>query len=308
MSRRVALLIAIGAIPWTWFLVRDRLGEFGDLISLGLPALALPAVALLALGLIWVRWRVVLAWMVSWSMVFALAVYGPRLPARMDDPVDPITIVTANVRFDNPTPDQAAADVIAKDADVVIMPEATFTTVHYLAQEYPYGQWTWRGRSRVYAVAVYSRYPLREEKFIDLGNGVERVVVEAPTPFVLYAAHLSRPVIAPSQSSHVSHAENYRQVRELDRMVDAETMPVVIAGDLNLSDRVRGYRVLDDDLTDVTRDGWAATTYVGGLYRFFLLRIDHVFASEGWCGDDADEFTITGSDHRGVRVDIGVCG
>ena len=44
MSRRVVLLVAIGAVPWTWFLLRDHLGELGDLVSLGLPVLALPCV------------------------------------------------------------------------------------------------------------------------------------------------------------------------------------------------------------------------------------------------------------------------
>jgi endonuclease/exonuclease/phosphatase (EEP) superfamily protein YafD len=260
---------------------------------------------MLAIGLIWVRWQVVVAWMVSWTMVFALGVYGPRFPARMDEPVDPVTVVTANVRFDNPTPALAAADVFEQDADVVIVPEATRAFAREMSPKYEYDQQTFDGRT--YGVAVFSRFPLRDAEWIDLGNGVLRIVVDAPTPFVLYAAHLSRPVIAPQQSSHVSHAENYRQVRELDDLVERESMPVVVAGDLNLSDRVRGYRVLSDDLTDVTRDGWAATTYVGGLYRFFLLRIDHVFASNGWCGDDPDDFVITGSDHRGVRVDIGAC-
>jgi endonuclease/exonuclease/phosphatase (EEP) superfamily protein YafD len=307
MSRRVVLWIVVGAIPWTWFLLRDHLGQLGDLLALGLPALAVPCVGTLAVGRIWARWRVVVAWMASWALVFALAVFGPRLPAPMGEPLDPITLVTANVRFDNPQTQLAAADVLAQDADVVVVPEATQYMMRELTPSYDYEELTVPGE-RAYDVAVLSRFPLRDAELLELGNGVLRVEVDAPEPFVLYAAHLSRPVIAPRQSSHVSHAENLRQVRALDERIERETMPVVVAGDLNLSDRVRGYRELTDDLVDVTRDGWAATTYVGGLYRFFLLRIDHVLASEDWCGEGADDFDITGSDHRGVRVDIGACG
>jgi endonuclease/exonuclease/phosphatase (EEP) superfamily protein YafD len=91
------------------------------------------------------------------------------------------------------------------------------------------------------------------------------------------------------------------------KAMQAETLPVVLAGDLNMSDRVRAYRDLDRHFTDLTRDGFARTTYISGIYRLFLLRIDHVFASDGWCGAHVHEFTITGSDHRGIRLDAGPC-
>jgi len=302
----VAIGIAIGLVPWLWFVLRDHLGELGDMIGLGLPVLAAPTVALLAIGRVWVRWRVVLAWMVSWALVFALGVFGPRLPDRMDDPVDPVTLVTANVRFDNRTPELAAADVLAEDADVVVVPEATRSIVAPLAARYEHVQRTDDDFS--YGVAVFSHLPLTAAERLDIGNGVLRVEVAGPRPFVLYAAHLSRPVLRPRESTHVSHAENYQQVQQLAAVMQRESLPVVLAGDLNLSDRARGYRLLADDLTDVARSSWAGTTYLGGVYRVFLLRIDHLFASPGWCGERAGTFTITGSDHHGVRADVGECG
>ena len=105
----------------------------------------------------------------------------------------------------------------------------------------------------------------------------------------------------------MTHGEHYDEVVALQAAVADEELPVVIAGDLNMSDRVRGYRYLDDRYTDLARDGWAGTTYIGGIYRYFLLRIDHVFATDGWCSDDVEEFSITGSDHRGLRLDVGPC-
>ena len=38
-----------------------------------------------------------------------------------------------------------------------------------------------------------------------------------------------------------------------------------------------------------------------------LLRIDHVFATDDWCSERVDEFGIPGSDHRGIRLDVGPC-
>ena len=40
VSRRAVAAVAVGVLPWTWFLLRDHLGTFGDLISLGAPFLA----------------------------------------------------------------------------------------------------------------------------------------------------------------------------------------------------------------------------------------------------------------------------
>jgi hypothetical protein len=152
--------------------------------------------------------------------------------------------------------------------------------------------------------AVFSRYALSDAETLDLGNGVLRAVIEAPHPFVLLAAHLDRPSISPGGSGYVSHGQHYDEVVAMQAAVAHETLPVVIAGDLNMSDRVRGYRYLDARYRDLIRDGWAGSTYIAGIYRYFLLRIDHVFATDDWCSERVDEFSITGSDHRGIRLDV----
>ena len=57
-----------------------------------------------------------------------------------------------------------------------------------------------------------------------------------------------------------------------------EQLPVVVAGDFNMSDRVVSYREMDAALTDAMRaDVAGSTTYVGGLWPLLMLRIDHVF-------------------------------
>ncbi|MEP7059660.1 MAG: endonuclease/exonuclease/phosphatase family protein, partial [Actinomycetota bacterium] len=74
------------------------------------------------------------------------------------------------------------------------------------------------------------------------------------------------------------------------------TGPVVIAGDLNLSDRTHGYRILLSDFRDAMRAGaWAGDTFEQGIWRYALLRIDHLFVSRSWCAKDPSRFTVTGS-------------
>jgi endonuclease/exonuclease/phosphatase (EEP) superfamily protein YafD len=306
LSRRNVAAVAVGLVPWSWFFLRSRLGTFGDLVSLGMPFLALPTLAAVALTAVWVRPRVVAAWFASFAVVLFFVILGPRLPARMGAPTDPFTLVTANVRFDNPTPDAAADDLLAFDADVLVVPETTPAIIEALQPQYPYFAQA-DDDINVYTTAVFSRYELTDVRTLDLGNGVLRVEVDAPHPFVLVAAHLDRPSISPGESGYVTHGEHYDEVRALQAEIEDESQPVVIAGDLNMSDRVRGYRYLDARYHDLSRDGWAGTTYVAGIYRFFLLRIDHVFATDGWCSERVDEFGIQGSDHRGIRLDVGPC-
>jgi endonuclease/exonuclease/phosphatase (EEP) superfamily protein YafD len=299
--------IAIGVLPWTWFLLRDHLGTFGDLVSLGAPAFAVPLLTVVALTVIRVPWRVVAAWFTSFALVLFFVIFGPRLPGRIGEPQDPFTLVTANVRFDNPTPRAAAAVLLSMDADVLVVPETTGPMIAALRPHYPYFAEVEVDEDSVYGTAVFSRYELRDVKTLDVGNGLVRAEVAAPHPFVLVAAHLDRPSISPGDSGYVSHGEHYDEAVELHAAVADESLPVVIAGDLNMSDRVRAYRYLDRRYVDLARRGWAGTTYTAGIYRFFLLRIDHVFASDGWCSRHVDEFPITGSDHRGLRLDVGPC-
>lgn len=308
MSRRTWLAVALGVLPWTWFLIRDHLGSLGDQIGIGLPALVVPTLAAVLLNALWMRWREVAPIAVSWALVFAIAIFAPRLPSGMGAPVDPVTLLSANFRFDNPQHAAAAADLLAQEPDVLVVPEATKRLVRELRPHFAHVElFEQEFEKNNYGVAVFSNLPLRDVRELPLGNGVLRVEVGGPHRFVLFATHLSRPVLSPKHRTHVSHAQNHQQVERLHWYAAQEDLPVVIAGDLNLSDRTRGYRLLADDFTDVARDGWAATTYTAGVYRLFLLRIDYVFASHGWCGDRVDDVAITGSDHRGVRVDIGPC-
>ncbi len=58
---------------------------------------------------------------------------------------------------------------------------------------------------------------------------------------------------------------------------------MVLAGDLNLSDRGPSNHRLTAVLHDAMRSGWAAPTSLKWPQRLLLLRIDHVLVSDGWC-------------------------
>jgi endonuclease/exonuclease/phosphatase family metal-dependent hydrolase len=97
-----------------------------------------------------------------------------------------------------------------------------------------------------------------------------------------------------------------RAVHRLDDVIRAEAEPVVLTGDLNLCDRMEGYRVLTAGRLDAMRTTRARSTFFGGWrWRLLMFRIDHCVVPGDWGVADAGTFAIDASDHRGIRARIG---
>ena len=119
---------------------------------------------------------------------------------------------------------------------------------------------------------------------------------------VVYAVHLFNPL------HETTISEQQEMVRQLTDAIAAEADPVILAGDLNMTDRAAGYRLLADQMHDAMRTGWwAASTYRHGIWRNLSLRIDHLFVPADWCAVDSKTFGVPGSDHRGIESTVGPC-
>jgi endonuclease/exonuclease/phosphatase (EEP) superfamily protein YafD len=160
---------------------------------------------------------------------------------------------------------------------------------------------------------ILSRFPAR---LLDKPPGwpndfrAHRLEEDAPTGrVVVYLAHLKRPHLGPRRILKLpGQLRDQRREREsLLTSARAEGVPVVVAGDFNTSDRSRAYRRLTSRFRDAMRSRRAGPTYVSALWRPFLLRIDHIFVAKDWCSTSPQRFTLSGSDHRGLAVDVGPC-
>ena len=292
-SGLVGPVAAVGA-PWLWFLLRDHTGPVGDVVAILLPVL----VVLGALALGWRRRWAYLPGIVSLLLVGLVAVLAPWRP----DPTGPVQpagavrVAAANITGESGDP----AALLADPADVTVISENAFGVHERFVAAYRHSVY-----GRANDVGVYSRYPLRvlDPAGPDL-PGV-RVRVEAPVPFTLYALHVPRPWIT-DRGYEVTPVEHHRIMVALAAQVAAEPGPVVLAGDLNTTDRGRDHRVMTAVLTDAVRDTWQGPTQVTS-WRLLLLRIDHIFVSRGWCGDDPLHVPLPGSDHDAVTATVGPC-
>jgi hypothetical protein len=286
------------ALPWAWFLLRDPLGLVGDVVAVVLPVLVVLGVA----AELWFgRARAILP-AVSLLLAGAVAVVGPWTPrdAGAVRPGAGVTVASANVTS---APSSVPA-LRAVAADVVVVSEDSPAVDADLAPGYPFHLFTLEGGQ----VGVYSRFPLqlREGPGPDLPG--MQVGVAAPTPFDVIALHVPRPWWTGRGSYQATPAEHHRLVSDVAARAVRTPGPVVVAGDLNSTDRARDYRSLVDGagLVDAMRDGWAGPTQVTS-WRLFLLRIDHLLVGHGWCGDGPRRFELPGSDHDGITATVGPC-
>lgn len=241
-------------------------------------------------------------------VVSAFAIFLPRWPVRTDAPVDALRIAAVNLQFDSTDPAGGAADALAIDADILVVSELMPAVDLLIAPAYPY-RLTSDEIGYTTTTGVYSRIPIERLPQPVVPGEMLRVAVGGSTPFTLYAVHLPAPaLIDVSNGAQVSFADHPAVSRALITAVEAEPGPVVIAGDLNLSDRVDAYGDLVDGRLDAMRTGWAASTYSLSLaWRLLLLRIDHLVVPADWCVADAHSFHLAGSDHDGITAQVGVC-
>lgn len=301
----VAAVVAVLA-PWTWFAIRNLTAVF-DVVATGLPVLSV--VAALGLGIFAAvrRRRLLAAGVVSCLVAGAVAVIGPWLAEPVPPPVRGFRVVAANVNSKNPTIERAVADALAQQGDVVLLIEAGRGRVT-LPAEYPTVI-----RPRYSNQLILARFPARLlDKPANWPNDfrAHRLEVDAPTGRVIvYLVHLKRPHIGPRRIIHI-RSQLRAQRREREAVLASartETAPVILAGDFNTSDRSRGYRRITGRFRDAMRARRAGPTYVASPWRPFLLRIDHIFVPRDWCASQSERFSLHGSDHRGLAVDVGPC-
>ncbi len=305
-GRRVAGLVALAASPWAWFLLRGALGVVTDVLTIVLPLLVVAVIAVA--GAIAVRYRRLGALVLAVSTLFmgAVAVVGPWVPADVGAVAPDGAVVVAAANVDAQARPLGALRTI--DADLWVVPELSRPIREEFAGTYPHNLVSATSQP---TIGVFSRYPLRPLEGAGPDLPGERIRVDGPAgPFVLYALHIPRPWIFGDtvEGYQASVAEHQQLAESIAARVAQESLPVVVMGDLNSTDRGRDYAVLGPGagLVDAMRADVAGPTSVG-KWRFLLARIDHVLVSRGWCGDDPGRVEMPGSSHRAITVTVGPC-
>jgi endonuclease/exonuclease/phosphatase (EEP) superfamily protein YafD len=291
-------LVILSAVPWAWFAIRD-VGPTMDAVAFALPlGSAILAIATLSLAIILSRMRIALV-SVSLAVFTVVVVVAPRLAQPSRPPIAPFRLVSTNTLLGNEWTLAAGRALAAQLPDVLVAVETSQPMRVAIRLSIPADYSAQLGNQ-----IVFARWPVTEPRPIlgvSQATGMRVEVARPGLPFVLYAVHLRNPLYETSFSAHAATIERLLQSAQ------GERLPVVLAGDFNMTDRSTSYRTLDGAMRDAMRSSFAATTYDRWQWALLQLRIDHVFVSDQLCDMDGSTFTVPGSDHDALEVDVGAC-
>jgi len=269
-----------------------------------LPFAVIPLVLVLGAVALLGRWRLTLLAalpLVAWS---ALMLGSRELltTAASCTAAPELRAMTANVLMSNHELGALARDVLAADPDVVVFQELRedfASAFPELAERYPYHISTeepW--------VTLASRLPLEDARRIDLliedkaRQPLAATVTVRGRPVTLFAIHVMPPL---NSAANALHAAQYHLLAQ--QVALTTPGPLLVIGDFNatpLSPTFARFLVGSGLRLSAASGGQAPTHFP----RAHLgLRIDHVL-QRGFqvCGEQV--VTLTGSDHRGVVVDL----
>ena len=302
---RAAFHLAVAAyvgLLAVYFALRALGGEdllFVAALSYVLPWLFAPLLVLLPLALLR-RSRVRLA-LVAVPIVFFLFLYGglylPRPQAATAG--QPFTLLTYNINGRNRDVEAIAAAIEAHDPDVVALHEVNASMGKALEarllDRYPH-------RQRERGIGLYSRFPIEEYGAFQLGDGQGLWAQQATLrvsgrALTLLNVHPRSPAGRLRGADAAAHAAD---VRDLLARADEIDGPLLVVGDLNLTDQHAAYATLTRRLGDAHCEaGWG----MGFTFRLVaggpaLWRIDHVLHSPDLAALDTALGDFGGSDHR----------
>lgn len=331
-SRRFHWKWVLPLLPWAWFLVRS-VHPFLDYVAIGLPVLLIAGVIASLLFSLAFRNGFAIIIAASLSVMFLVAVISPMRPSNFASPASSVRIATMNLGLSWFSDNDAGFFIFEEQPDLLVGMELAeshhaefesrfeFHEADILSLEEqqaneagltPVGD-TFR-RNGLPSIGVYSNLPITvmDDPVVDqIPGGLPgfRVRVEGDDgPFILYALHIPRPF--PGDGAYeLAVSEHFDMVTAIRDAIEAEELPVVLAGDLNTVDRGHSYRVFTGSLNDAMRQsGWAVPTSDRPFpWSLLFARLDHVLISEELCAENGESRDTRYADHRPLVVDVGPC-
>ncbi|TAK78295.1 MAG: hypothetical protein EPO16_03965 [Dehalococcoidia bacterium] len=214
-----------------------------------------------------------------------------------------LRVVTANVLMSNDQLPALARDVLAQNPDVIVFEELRHElsdVAPELAEAYPY-----RISTELPWVTLASRFPLEGARLLpisadDRGRDLLAAdIVVAGQRLTLVAVHFMPPL------DGEAFAINRQQREVLERTVSKIDGPLLVLGDFNATSLSPTFArlLLGTGLRIASASRLMTPTYFA--YGRLGVRIDHVLVRNVDVVRD-DVFTLTGSDHRGLSVEVGL--
>jgi endonuclease/exonuclease/phosphatase (EEP) superfamily protein YafD len=268
------------------------------------------ALALIVAAMVWLvrrRWWAsggLLALALLQAVPVARLSLANTVPAAGTDPEARLRLVLLNVHTDNREHDRVVRFLAESGADAVLLEEVNDRWVEALRplhDRYPHR--TVEPRADNFGIALFSRRAPVSSRVRYFGDaGVPSIVAQlklAGGELTLVGTH----PVPPVNGQYVGWRN--RQVEDMANFCGRATGPLVIAGDLNMTERSPGFRTLlrDGRLHD-SRLGFGVHATWPVQLPMFLIPLDHCLVSREVAVLDRRVGPAVGSDHYPVVVDL----
>ncbi len=228
---------------------------------------------------------------------------GPAAPA----PGAPrVRVAHANAYFRNERPADAAAALLAADADVLAVTEESPELERALRDRgvhdrYPHERSTPSDRRN--GVALYSRYPFAGSAVAPVGHqtGIDAVLQVGDRQLRVLVVH-------PLPGSSRDQLRDLRaDLAAFTEAAAGQALPTVVVGDFNASRWHPLFRRVLRHLTDAHEAvgrGWSVSWPMGRRVVPPFVRLDHALFDTGLTALAAEDVDVPGSDHRGFVVEL----
>jgi endonuclease/exonuclease/phosphatase (EEP) superfamily protein YafD len=213
------------------------------------------------------------------------------------------SIAAVNLLYSNPIVDEAADELLARDADVILFSEYTaehqaVMLDHPLSARYPFKI----ERDGLYAggMALWSRHPVVEGERPDTINYTLDITMTSPDgPLRLFGVHPPTPILL-----FEGWVDDLGTFGELGA---AANTPTLLIGDFNASYWHPAFRDLLSrgfvSAHSAQGSGFSTSWPTNKVLPAFV-RLDHALTGNGLVSTGVDDFTVPGSDHRGFVVTV----
>ncbi|MGL5192263.1 MAG: endonuclease/exonuclease/phosphatase family protein [Chroococcales cyanobacterium] len=251
--------------------------------------------------------------------------YWSPKPASIQDDSLTVKVLSLNLSWHSTKTETLVELLQSETPDLVLLQEPTHRNTHkvvpYVEELYPY---TFFGNR----VGMFSRYPIVDKKMIHLAELEEfqqRAIVDIEgQPVVVYNVQTTAPWIRPQPWIGNLTIPTYEdgdrnlQIADLIDRINKETLPVIAAGDFNLTDTSQDYRRLQSIMEDAYKQsgfgfgftwphGWPLSDLIKSINWTLthpLFRIDQIWYSSEWSATSSQVLPPTGSEHLPVEASV----
>ena len=305
----------------------DRLSVVA-LISTFLPLILFPTFLLPIIGLLIIkkRWFSIISaiaciFLISWLHIK----YFSPAPLNITDSQPSIKILSHNVGWYTTQSPTLIKLIQKQQPDIIFLQEIvqkhTERAFTWLKAEYPYQIGT-------PPVGILSKYPIVSSEILHLADHPEtqqRAIIKfKQQEIVIYNMQATGPWLRISKKLRFLKIPVYKygkrspEIQDLVQRLEQETLPVIVAGDFNMTDETQDYYNVQKVMQDSFRkSGWGfGFTWPHGWELKFLVkssnwklnyplcRIDYIWYSKHWGAKSSSVLEATESDHLPVAAEL----